>query len=66
MNYQTMIIMEIDHSPAVLLPDVLEHVDVEGRVEGDVRHQLQRLLAHHRLLVVNQGWEWAFKDDQSS
>ena len=50
-----MIIVEIDHSPAVLLPDVLEHVDVEGRVEGDVRHQLQRLLAHHRLLVINQG-----------
>ena len=47
-----MIIMEIDYSPAVLLPDVLEHVDVEGRVEGDVRHQLQRLLAHHRLLVI--------------
>ena len=49
-----MIIIVIDHSPAVLLPDVLEHVDVEGRVEGDVRHQLQRLLAHHRLLVTRE------------
>jgi hypothetical protein len=34
----------------VLLSDVLQHVNVEGGVEGDVGNQLQRLLAHHGLL----------------
>ena len=37
-------------SPAVLLPDMLQHVNVEGGVEGDVGNQLQGLLAHHGLL----------------
>ena len=29
---------------------MLKHVNVEGGIEGDVGNQLQRLLAHHRLL----------------
>ena len=29
---------------------MLKHVNVEGGVEGDVGNQLQRLLAHDRLL----------------
>ena len=36
---------------AVLGRDVLQHVDVEGGVEGDVRHKLQRLVLIRRLLL---------------
>ena len=44
------IVIFVMFSPTVLLPDMLEHVDVEGGVEGDVGNQLQRLLAHLCLL----------------
>ena len=44
------VICQIVSSPTVLLSDVLQHVNVEGGVEGDVGNQLQGLLAHHGLL----------------
>ena len=44
------IVIFVMFSPTVLLPDMLQHVDVEGGVEGDVGNQLQRLLAHLCLL----------------
>ena len=36
----------------VLGPDVLQHVDIEGRVEGDVGHQLEGLVLVRRLLQL--------------